>query len=98
MGKRALVALLSLSRGAMGLSAVCDCGISWSYSLTIFAAYVQVLFLNAHAQLSSVNEVYLHILPYSVYANSGGTSERTTPKTYQRNLKIVCWLGSIYTS
>ena len=23
--------------GAMGLSAVCDCGISWSYSLTIFA-------------------------------------------------------------
>ena len=49
MGKRELVALLSLSswclvidlcvallRGAMGLSAVCDCGISWSYSLTIF--------------------------------------------------------------
>ena len=23
-------------RGAMGLSAVCDCGISWSYSLTFF--------------------------------------------------------------
>ena len=37
MGKRGLVALLSLSswclalpRGVMGLSAVCDCGISWS--------------------------------------------------------------------
>ena len=27
---------VALSRGAMGLSAVCDCGISWSYSLTIF--------------------------------------------------------------
>ena len=26
---------VALSRGAMGLSAVCDCGISWSYSLTI---------------------------------------------------------------
>ena len=26
----------ALSRGATGLSAVCDCGISWSYSLTIF--------------------------------------------------------------
>ena len=25
---------MALSRGAMGLSAVCDCGISWSYSLT----------------------------------------------------------------
>ena len=45
MGKRELVALLSLSswccvalpHGAMGLSAVCDCGISCSYSLTIFA-------------------------------------------------------------
>ena len=26
---------MALSRGAMGLSAVCDCGISLSYSLTI---------------------------------------------------------------
>ena len=25
-----------LPRGATGLSAVCDCGISWSYSITIF--------------------------------------------------------------
>ena len=45
MGKRELVALLCLSSwylsdccvalpgGAMGLSAVCDCGISWLYSL-----------------------------------------------------------------
>ena len=44
MGKRELVALLGLSRdgcvalpsGAMGLSAVCYCGISCIYSLTIF--------------------------------------------------------------
>ena len=28
---------VALPRGAMGLSAVCDCGISWSYSLTIFS-------------------------------------------------------------
>ena len=47
MGKREQVALLNLSSwclvmaewlflaDAMGLSAVCDCGISWSYSLTI---------------------------------------------------------------
>ena len=27
---------MALSRGAMGLSAVCDCGISRSYSLTIY--------------------------------------------------------------
>ena len=26
---------VALPRGAMGLSAVCDCGISWSYSLLI---------------------------------------------------------------
>ena len=48
MGKSVLVALLSFSswcsrgccvalpRGAMGLSAVCDSGISWPYSLAIF--------------------------------------------------------------
>ena len=30
------VVTVSLPRGAMGLSAVCDCGISLSYSLTIF--------------------------------------------------------------
>ena len=45
MGKRELVALfvflvsldgcVALPRGAMGLSVVCDCGISCSYSLTI---------------------------------------------------------------
>ena len=29
---------VALPRGAMGLSAVCDCGISWSYSLTIFVS------------------------------------------------------------
>ena len=27
---------VALPRGAMGLSAVCDCGISLSYSLTLF--------------------------------------------------------------
>ena len=27
---------MALPRGALGLSAVCDCGISLSYSLTIF--------------------------------------------------------------
>ena len=27
---------MALPRGAMGLSVVCDCGISGSYSLTIF--------------------------------------------------------------
>ena len=27
----------ALPRGATGFSAACDCGISWSYSLTIFA-------------------------------------------------------------
>ena len=49
-GKRELVTLLNLSswclcdgraalpRGARGLSAVCDCGISASYSLTIFGS------------------------------------------------------------
>ena len=48
MGKRKLVALLclpswyrvrdcyvALPRGAIGLSAICDCGISWSFLLTI---------------------------------------------------------------
>ena len=29
------IGLVALPRGAMGLSAVCDCGISLSYSLTI---------------------------------------------------------------
>ena len=49
MGKRELVALfvflvsrdgcVALPRGAMGLSVVCDCGISCSYSLTILIVY-----------------------------------------------------------
>ena len=49
MGKRELVALLYLSswclalpRRATGLSAVCDCGISWSYSL--FLKYSETVY------------------------------------------------------
>ena len=30
---------VALSREALGLSAVCDCGISWSYSL-VFSAFI----------------------------------------------------------
>ena len=48
-----------LPRGAKGLSAACDCGISWSYSLTIFVAMVAVLlnfvmffmFLGSHLRI-----------------------------------------------
>ena len=53
MGKRELVALLvflvfrdgcvALPRGAMYLSAVCDCGIFRSYSVTIFIAALERL-------------------------------------------------------
>ena len=32
---------VALPRGAMGLSADCDCGISWSYSLTIFKSLLR---------------------------------------------------------
>ena len=35
---------VALPRGAMGLSAVCDCGISWSYPLTIFVVSDKKIF------------------------------------------------------
>ena len=35
---------MTLSQGAIGLSAVCDCGIFWSYSITIFHKFVQIAF------------------------------------------------------
>ena len=33
---------VALPHGATGLSAVCDCGISWSYSLTIFGRHILI--------------------------------------------------------
>ena len=36
------------SHGAMGLSAVCDCGISWSYSLTILDLNLIKVGMNLH--------------------------------------------------
>ena len=39
----------ALPRGATGLSAVCDCGISRSYSLTIFSTGI-VLINNANVR------------------------------------------------
>ena len=38
---------MALPRGAMGLSAVCDCGISWSYSLTFFVLHYKSYRVNA---------------------------------------------------
>ena len=35
--------LVALPCGAMGLSVICDCGISWSYSLTIFVGQDKLL-------------------------------------------------------
>ena len=44
---------LALSHDATGLSAVCDCGIYWSYSLTILktTARIFLLGIQAHSQL-----------------------------------------------
>ena len=46
--------------GAMGLSAVCDCGFSWSYSLTIFVD------ANFHKYKSSRDDKSLCRLPILV--------------------------------
>ena len=35
---------VALPHGAMSLSAVCDCGISWSYLLTISQLYTRILY------------------------------------------------------
>ena len=43
----------ALPRGATGLSAVCDCGISWSYSLTILEANE---WISLAAYYSSISE------------------------------------------
>ena len=48
---------LALPHGTMGLSAVCYCGISWSYSLTIFHA----LFL-IRAKISQIS-CYTGVVP-----------------------------------
>ena len=65
MGKRELVAFLvsrdccvALPRGAKVLSAVCDCGISWSYSLFLGAALREEL--NANLFIFAL-KVYLFI-------------------------------------
>ena len=39
---------MSLRRGAMGWSALCDCGISWSHSITFFETVPFLLFNCCH--------------------------------------------------
>ena len=58
---------MALPRGAMGLSAICDCSISWSYSLTIFAQTTVVLLIVSNqltsndSQLTFVMSLYAFI-------------------------------------
>ena len=53
---------VALPRGAMGLSAVCDCGISWSYSLTISERRVIGL---SHISINSTGWCVLHWQKYT---------------------------------
>ena len=53
---------MALPRGAKGLSAVCDCGISCSYSLTIF-----------YTTLTNFSTKYLVIC--KVYTDAGGIKQ-----------------------
>ena len=52
----------ALPRAATGLSAVCDCGISWSYSLTIFGVVVDS---EGNATLP-MNTVFWYLYSYSI--------------------------------
>ena len=74
MGKRELIALLNLSsccivmveRSSSRCSAVCDCGISWSYSLTFFYIwyyYVPWTFWNKEQSFASLITVKSRQLP-----------------------------------
>ena len=56
---------VALSCGAMGLSAVCDCGISLSYSLTIFARHI--LGLRHYDILGAVARVLVIYIACSSY-------------------------------
>ena len=52
---------VALTHDAMGLSAVCDCGISWSYSLTIFGVNGQgQLCLNYCPTASNANSSFIY--------------------------------------
>ena len=51
---------VSLPRGAMGLSAVCDCGISGSYSLTT----LNVRHLRLISHVSHIKHVFFHFVVY----------------------------------
>ena len=49
----------ALPRGATGLSAVCDCGISWSYSLTILEALSSELHSGGPWENLYVNDLFI---------------------------------------
>ena len=53
---------VALPHGAKGLSAVCDWGISWSYSLTIFARRCGIL--NHRFDVNSQAPKMIHNTPY----------------------------------
>ena len=50
---------MSRPRGAMNWSAVCDCGISWSYSLTtLVLIYIYNLYVQAKKAPVSLSTLY----------------------------------------
>ena len=64
---------MALPRGAMALSAVCGCGISLSYSLTIFAfqglvvkgivkEYLFVMLMPSHSHRETFCHIEFHLL------------------------------------
>ena len=55
---------VALLRGAMGLAAVCDCGIFWSYSFTIFGAWLLTFVYGSVLRGNNPSLQYSHLLMF----------------------------------
>ena len=54
---------MALPCGVMGLSAVCDCGISWSYTLTIFVSNIKNVIIGKRFRFKkSLKENTTHVI------------------------------------
>ena len=58
---------MALPRGAMGLSAVCNCGISWSYSLFLTRCNKSFIVLSEMiAKVEKAHHIFTKCLSFSV--------------------------------
>ena len=92
---------VTLPRGVKCLSAVCDCGISWSYSLTIPKNHFTLFQLRDSTKFLFYTITFTYIKHITNWWDIGHTGQRLCHRSYRSKavsqvIQVKCWVTHLW--